>query len=394
MARSLVRTGHDVTVVCGSYGAGVTGLEHAFRHGKREGTVDGIRVIEFDISYANTDGFLRRTALFLLFAIRGLIHALRDDYDVLFATTTPLTAALPGIAARWIRRKPFVFEVRDLWPELPRAMGVITNPMVLWSLSILEWCAYRSADRLIGLSPGIVTGIADRGVRDEIITMVPNGCDLSFFADAQSADVCRAELPSEAADLAGTDLLAVYSGTHGRANGLDVLVDAAKQLELLGRTDIKILLVGAGSEKQRLKARAEGMACIRFSAPVAKAELIPLFGRADVGLQILASVPAFYYGTSPNKFFDYLAAGLPVLTNYPGWVADLIKQHDCGLACSPEPTSIARALIQAADDRATLRRQGTSARLLAETEFDRRVLAQRWGRWVEGTLKAPGSPAL
>ena len=181
MARRLVRAGHEVTLVCGSYAGGQTGLTGPFRDGRRAGRVDGIQVIELELPYANRDGFLKRALTFVRFAWRSTWIALRRDYDVVFATTTPLTAGIPGICARWLRGKPFVFEVRDLWPELPKAMGVITNPLVLWALGVLEWLSYRSAQRLVGLSPGIVDGIARRGVARERITLIPNGCDLDIF---------------------------------------------------------------------------------------------------------------------------------------------------------------------------------------------------------------------
>ena len=151
MARRLVSQGHEVTMVCGSYGGGNTGLAGDFSRGRREGKVDGIEVIEFDLAYSNADGFIKRSLLFLLFALRSVGVALTHQYDVLFATTTPLTAGIPGIFSRWLRGKPFVFEVRDLWPELPREMGVITNPVVLWAMGVLEWVSYRSAHRVVGL---------------------------------------------------------------------------------------------------------------------------------------------------------------------------------------------------------------------------------------------------
>jgi len=182
MAQALLAAGHNVTMVCGSYDGGQTGLNHPFRNGYRDGVVEGIQIIEFDMAYSNDDGLFKRAWIFLKFAFRSIGLVFTEKYDVLFATSTPLTAAIPGIFARWLRVKPFVFEVRDLWPELPRAMGVIRNPLLLSAMSALEWASYRSAHRLIGLSPGIVEGITLRGVSRSSIAMVPNGCDLDIFA--------------------------------------------------------------------------------------------------------------------------------------------------------------------------------------------------------------------
>ncbi len=365
-------------MVCGSYGVGHTGIHGPFVSGRREGMVEGLKVIEFDLSYSNSDGFLTRSKTFAKFALGSIGIAMRHRYDLLFATTTPLTAGIPGIFARWLRRKPFVFEVRDLWPELPRAMGLITNPVVLALMSVLEWVSYRSAQRLVGLSPGICQGIRKRGVAENRIVMVPNGCDFSIFDD-------KAVAPWRPEGVAEGDLMAVFTGTHGLANGLDAALNAAAVLQKRGRNDIKLVLVGDGKLKPQLKARAEaeGLTNVLFLDPVDKAKLSQLMAAADLGMQLLANIPAFYYGTSPNKFFDYISSGLPVLNNYPGWLADLINESGCGLPVSPEdPVAFANALICAADDRAALANMGRNARQLAAERFDRTKLAVHWVSWV------------
>jgi glycosyltransferase involved in cell wall biosynthesis len=383
MARRLVARDHQVTMVCGSYGGGVTGLTMPFFKGRRRGPVDGIEIIEFDLAYTNSDGLFKRALTFLKFASHSVGLAFTEQYDVLFATTTPLTAGIPGIFARWLRGKPFVFEVRDLWPELPRAMGVITNPVILGAMSLLEWASYRSAHRLIGLSPGIVEGIAHRGVLRERIALVPNGCDLGIFAGEVE--------PWRPAQVQPSDLLAVFAGTHGMANGLDAVLDAAADLKRRGRDDIKLLLIGQGKLKPGLQARAkrEKLDSVVFHDPVNKVRLAGLMASTDVGIQSLANVPAFYYGTSPNKFFDYISAGLPVLNNYPGWLAELITQNGCGFAVPPDnPAAFADALEQAASDRIALKSMGQRGRTLAAKDFDRMLLSDRWVDWLEGVHPA------
>lgn len=383
MARRLLHHGHKVTMVCGSYGIGATGLDGPYHGNMRRGTVDGIDVIEFDLSYSNHDGFVKRAATFWEYAWGSLRLALTESYDLVFATTTPLTAGVPGIVARWLRGKPFVFEVRDLWPELPREMGVITNPVVLTAMSFLEWASYRSAGRCIGLSPGIASGIARRGVKAERIETIPNGCDNRIFRKKQSKG--RPEPVSSG------DLLAIFTGTHGIANGLDAVLDAARVLQARGRDDIKFALVGDGKLKPALQERAkrEKLKNVLFYDPMNKQKLAELMSGADLGLQVLANLPAFYYGTSPNKFFDYIAAGLPVLNNYPGWIADIIDENDCGFVVPPEnPEKFADALEDAAADRLELTKKGMRGEALAVSRFDRDLLADRWVAWVtEGDRK-------
>ena len=385
MARKLIARGHSVTMVCGRAQGGTTGLTGNFENGRRRGIVDGIDVIELNLEYSNSDGFTKRIKTFLSFALRSVQIALNEKYDLVFATTTPLTAGIPGILARWLRGKPFVFEVRDLWPELPKAMGVIKNPLVLWAMGVLEWVSYRSAHRLIGLSPGIVEGIKARGVPAERIAMVPNGCDLDIFASEVE--------PWRPEGIGPDELMAVFAGTHGMANGLDAVLDAAAVLKRRGRADIKFLLIGNGKLKPHLQLRAqrEGLENVVFHDPVNKARLAGLMRATDVGMQILANVPAFYYGTSPNKFFDYISAGVPVLNNYPGWLAEMIESNGCGYAVpAADPAAFADALELAAAERDQLVVKGERARELAEREFDRRVLSDKWARWVEGAAdKAP-----
>lgn len=381
MARQLIESGHQVTMVCGSYDKGETGLTQPFKRGKRTGQVNGIDIIEFDLAYSNSDGFIKRALIFLKFALRSILVALTARYDVVFATTTPLTAGIPGVFARWLRFKPFVFEVRDLWPELPREMGVITNPVVLWAMSVLEFVSYRSAHKLIGLSPGIVEGIAKRGVPIERIALIPNGCDLDIFAGEVE--------PWRPAEVADDDLMAIFAGTHGMANGLDAVLDAAAELKKRGRKDIKILLIGQGKLKPSLQARAnaEKLDNVVFHEPVNKARLAGLMASTDVGLQVLANVPAFYYGTSPNKFFDYIAAGLPVINNYPGWLAGMITEHNLGFAVPPEdPATFADALEAAAADREALKAMGANARQLAEDQFSRDKLSKEFVEWLESVV--------
>jgi len=373
MARRLVERGHKVTMVCASYSVSDTGLSGEFRKGNREGVVDGIRVIEFQLPISNKDSLPKRTWTFLKYSLRSCSVALFEKYDLAFATSTPLTAAIPALAARWLRWKPYVFEVRDLWPELPKAMGVVTNPVVLWAMGWLERRAYKSATNCIGLAPGIVDGIAKYIPRSRV-TLIPNGCDLQFL-DSRETEKWRPE------PLVDDDFVAVFTGTHGQANGLGAVLDAAKVLQARGNTQIKFLLVGDGKLKPKLQARAnaENIENVIFHDSVSKTKIASLLAGADMGLQILANIPAFYYGTSPNKFFDYLAAGKPVLTNYPGWVADLIAEHDCGVAVPPDdPEAFADALESLASDRDSIERKSVNSRALAESEFDRGPLSDQF----------------
>lgn len=386
MAKALIKAGHQVTMVCGSFTIGQTGLTGDFIQGMRRGVIEGIDVIELELPYSNNDSFLQRTQVFLKFAWRSILIALREKSDVVFATSTPLTAGIPGIVAKWFRNKPFVFEVRDLWPELPKAMGVITNPVILWMMSVLEWCSYRSADAAIGLSPGIVEGIEKRATKNLPVAMIPNGCDIKLMENIQRN---RTEIRQSIKGIDVDDFVAIFTGAHGKANALHNALAAAKVLKEKSISNIKFLFIGAGKHKQELinQAQAQNLDNCLFLDPMPKTELVDYLHASDIGLMLLDNVPAFFYGTSPNKFFDYIAAGLPVLNNYPGWLADMIQEYDIGYAIEPDnPNAFAEALI-AAQGNINLKELSNNANLLAKDKFHRHILARQFIQHLENVGK-------
>jgi glycosyltransferase involved in cell wall biosynthesis len=379
MARALVEAGHEVTMVFGMHPRVGIALQKCERSGVHSGEVDGIRLIGLPFGYTNKLSIRQRIGIFLGFAWHSLRIALREEYDLIFATSTPLTAAIPGIAARWFRRKPFVFEVRDLWPELPRAMGM-KNPLLLGGMWILEGLAYRSSIGCIGLSPGIVEGIIRRSPEAHPVAMVPNGCDLDIFHPALRAPIT---IPG----IAPGDFVAGFTGAHGRANGLDAVLAGAAELKKRGSHHIKFLLIGDGSEKARLMAQAEAEALknVIFLPSMPKKELAAITASLGCGLMFLDNIPAFYRGTSPNKFFDYLAAGIPVVNNYPGWLAELITEAQCGAVVPPgDPVALADVLERLASDPEGCRSMGAHARKLGESHFSRDALATKFREFLEG----------
>tara|TARA_Y100000816_G_scaffold52638_1_gene33798 strand:+ start:201 stop:1403 length:1203 start_codon:yes stop_codon:yes gene_type:complete len=372
-AKKLIKNGHSVTMICGSYWISNTGLSGSFKNGRRSGTVDGINVVEFELSYSNADSFIKRTLIFFKYSWQGIKIALLEDYDILFATSTPLTAGIPGIISKIFRRKTFIFEIRDLWPELPKAMGVITNPFLLKMMDWLETISYKMATACIGLSPGIVNGIKKK-VNHKKVKMIPNGCDLELIKSISHNKKDR-------------KFIAVYTGAHGFANGLDSVLDGAKILLQKGESDIEIQLIGDGALKPKLNQRVEdeNINNCKLIEPMGKSDLFTYLRKnADIGLMILDDIPAFYYGTSPNKFFDYIALGLPVLNNYPGWLAEMISENKCGIAVKPRaPNAFAEALITMKEDKKSLAQMGQNAKKLAVSKFNRNKLSDQFVNFLE-----------
>jgi glycosyltransferase involved in cell wall biosynthesis len=342
--------------------------------------VDGIRVMCVAEPYSNKMGFARRIVAFGRFA-REAYRIIRTlNADLVFATSTPLTVGIPGMKGARHLGVPFVFEVRDLWPELPIAMGIVRNPALKLYLRRMERRIYRAADRIIALAPGIREGIVRTGYPEQRVRMIPNACDLDLFQPSGGPlDDPRFGIPGE--------IRLCFTGAHGLANGLDAVLDAAAELKRRHATGVRLVFIGAGRERDRLmeRSRREGLESLTAWVPsIPKAELARILPRMDAGMMILKNVPAFYYGTSPNKFFDYIASGLPVLNNYPGWLAGMIEEKRCGIAVPPDdPKAFADAVLWIRDHRAECREMGRRARELAESQFSRDRLGAEFVKTLE-----------
>jgi glycosyltransferase involved in cell wall biosynthesis len=387
MARALAARGHAVTIACGSYAGADTGLAGAFRRGRREGRMGGFRVVEFAIPCGNAQGLAARGAAFARYAARASAMALSGTWDVAVASSTPLTVALPALAARHGRGTPFVFEIRDPWPELPRAMEVGSPP--LWfAMDRLAGAACRSAAAVIGLSEGMAETAVARGADPAAVSVVPNGADLDLFGPQVAPWRPEEARPNEA--------LAVYAGAHGRANGLDLLLRAAALLRAEG-APLRLLLVGEGSEKPRLVAgaAAAGLGNLSFLDPLPKPRLAALLAGCQIGVQCLAPVPEFAEWTAPNKLMDYMAAGLPVVAAMNGRAARLLSEGPCGVATPPgDAAALAGALAALTASPARRAAMGAAARAQAVRRWDRRLLAARFCAVVEGAAVPRAAPAF
>ena len=259
---------------------------------------------------------------------------------MVFASSTPLPV---GEIGRRIARRhgtPFVFEVRDLWPEIPEAIGALKNPFLRRSAHRMAHRVYSSADHVIALSPGMKSGVMEWGVPEEKITVVPNCCDTTLFGPTDRREELRAEHGWQ------RKLVCVHSGSMGVVNGLDYLLDCAKVLDEQGVKDVRIAIVGDGREKQRLRQRIadEGIKSAAVFDAVPKRDMPALLSAADIG--VVSFLPLPYMDTnSANKFFDFLASGLPVVINYSGWQAAELAEGGAGMTVNPrDPASLAEAL--------------------------------------------------
>ena len=383
LAGALAARGHAVTLACGQYAGAHTGLQGGFQAGRREGRVGSFRVVEFAIPCGNAQALRARTGAFLRYASRATALALAEPWDLVIASSTPLTGALPALAARRLRGTPFLFEIRDPWPELPRAMGQ-GNPALWWGMDRLANAACRRAAGVVALSEGMAGTALAHGAAAARLSVVPNGCDLHLFGPHIA--------PWRPAEAASWEILATYAGAHGPANGLHQLLDTAAWLQARGHTGIRLLLVGQGAEKAGLQARAtaQGLTNVTFLDPLSKTRLAGLLAGSQVALHCLAPHPAFAEYTAPNKLMDALAAGLPVVTNVPGHAARVVAEGPSGLAVPPaDPAAMAQALLHLAEASGQRLAMGRAARQQAVRRWDRRLLAQRFCAAAEQAAHRP-----
>ncbi len=371
-ARRLIAAGHDVCMVTSSamLPTQYQNQEHIY-----EAEIAGIPTVVIPVAYGNEMSFGERIRAFARFAILASIEATRRPADVIFATSTPLTIAVPGIVGRIWQRIPLVFEVRDLWPELPIAIGALQNPLARMGASMLEWLAYHASAEIIALSPGMADGIKRRGIADERVTIIPNSCDIELFdVPAERGQHIRACIPGLSAD----QPLIVYTGTFGKINNVGYLVDVAAALYHLA-PDARILLVGAGAEHDHIvdRARARGVfeRNLWVWKPISKTEMPDLLAAATIATSLFLPIRPMW-NNSANKFFDALAAGKPIAINYGGWQADLLRETGAGIVLSAyDPTEAAHAIATFINDKERLRQASQAARNLARTQFDRDHMA-------------------
>ncbi len=372
-ARRLIDAGHDVTMITS---AGY--LPDAYKHYTRPTQIDieGVPTLIIPVPYSNYMSFPQRLRAFVSFAARAAYHGMKTRADIVYASSAPLTIAIPGIAASRWQRIPMVFEVRDLWPELPIAIGAIKNPVFIWAARALEWVAYHAAHHVVALSPGIADGVSRRGIHADKITVIPNAADLDLFdVPPETGDPIRQRL-----GITPDQPLIVYTGTFGIMNNVGFLVEIAALMRDID-ADITFLLIGSGGEFEKIEAKARALGVLGVNThiwrPISKLEIPAVLSAATAAASLFIPVREMW-NNSANKFFDALAAGRPIIINYGGWQADLLDQTGAGLRISDtDATSAAHDLAAFVRDADRMAHARAAARELARTAFDREIMAAR-----------------
>jgi len=376
-SKRLVRDGHDVDVITSTAFLPVERSSRWRLVTRLE--IDGIRVHAIHVQYANQMSFARRLMAFFLFMVMSSLYVLTlRKRDLIFATSTPLTIGIPALVGRTLLGIPLVFEVRDLWPDIPVAMGYIKNPVVIRCLHWFEKTLYSKASKVVALSRGMAEAIVGKGVDGGKIVVIPNASDMEEFSrrDGWVDPLAKYRTSAETR-------ICLYAGTFGAVNNVGYIVDLAAHLRTM-KPEIKFVLIGDGAERKKIvrKIEASGLGNTVFLVgPVKRSELVAYIQPADACLSTVLNIPELS-NNSANKFFDALAAGKPVIINYGGWQADVIERNRVGLVLSYNYEESARRLSAFfADERS--RNMESHIRRFAEANYGREKL---FGQWLNEAL--------
>jgi glycosyltransferase involved in cell wall biosynthesis len=381
LAQHLVKRGHRVTIIASpiSYLTGQSRVPQK-QLIRKENPADGIEILRTYTYPAFHRSFLHRLVSFFSFMASSFLAGMQvRKVDLVWGTSPPIFQGITAWLLARLKRVPFLFEVRDLWPEFAIAVGVLRNPVLIKASLWLERFLYRQADTVMVNSPGFIQHVTQRGARK--VELVANGADPDMFAENSSGDDFRARH-----GLNGK-FVVLYAGAHGMSNDLGIVLSAAAQVR--ERSDVVFLLVGDGKEKAHLQTQAEreGLTNVLFLPSVPKNQMSAVLAASDACVAILKPLD-MYKTTYPNKVFDYMAAGKPVVLAIDGVIRAVVEAARAGIFTPPgNADEIAKAVVALADDPQSATEMGRCGREYLIEHFDRARLADELVRVMESVKK-------
>jgi len=382
-ARNLVKRGHKITILTGIK------LNNSMVNKKKKNDecVEGVHIIYLKTPYSNHMPFKKRLYSFIDFSLRAILAGIKiKSYDLIFATSTPLTVAIPGLILSFLRRVPMIFEVRDLWPEVPIQMGVIKNKLLIKLLHWFEAFTYRHSKHIVALSPGMVNGVLATGVARNKVTMIPNYCNLDFFKPGKPN---RKKILGK---LTYNNPIIAYCGTISYANNLELIIYAAEKLQEMSNPII-FVIAGEGILKPKLEklSKVKKLKNVIFLGKINKYEVVELYRKAIACLVLFKNLPILSTNSpnkffdaistgkppilstnSPNKFFDAISTGKPIITNMGGWIGTLIETNNIGFSIDPnDDNALINAVVKILNmNKDQINKMERSARNLAKEKFN------------------------
>ena len=380
LARHLAAQGHRVSIIASPI---------SYLTGKQEKTnkvtydADGLITIYRTYTYpALHKSFIHRIFSFVSFMLSSFFKSLSiREVDLVWGTSPPIFQSFTAWLVARLKHRPFILEIRDLWPAFAIAVGVLKNKTLIKLSSWLEKFLYKHADRIIVNSPGFIQHIQSKGGRN--IFLVPNGADLSQFKKVQKN--ARDSFPQWIGKY-----VVLYTGAHGMSNDLEIVLQSAKLLEKL--EDIHFVLLGDGKEKPYLiqKAHELGLNNLEFLDPLPKSQMPSVIAAVDSCLAILKPIE-MYKTTYPNKVFDYMASGKPIVLAIDGVIREVVEKADCGVFCQPgDPQKMVKAILMLYNNKNGAVKKGINGQVYLARHFDRAKIAQYFLDLVKETVDCYG----
>ena len=374
-ARLLASRGHKVTVIASpvSYITGAPTPSQPPPSSKKMGEVpkaEGVEILRASVYTAHHKSFFHRSIAFFSFMFSSLLIGLKVKHvDLVWGTSPPIFQGATGWVLAKIKRVPFLFEVRDLWPQFAIAVGVLKNPVLIRATEWLERFLYRNADQVMVNSPGFLEAVTSRGAKR--VELIPNGADPSMFdPEDDGAEFRRAQHLED-------KFVVMYAGAHGISNDLGVVLESASLLAEV--PEIQIVLVGDGKEKFALQTQAEklNLKNVTFLPSVPKSEMAKTLAGAHACIAILKPLEE-YKTTYPNKVFDYMAAARPVILAIDGVIREVVESAKCGMFSTPgDAVELADTIRLFYTNRDRSKRMGLAGREYLERNFSRAVIGEK-----------------
>ncbi|MBC7452071.1 MAG: glycosyltransferase family 4 protein [Cytophagales bacterium] len=369
IAKSLTEAGHRVTILTGS---GNFNIQPDTLFSTQ--STNGIQIDCIRIKYDHHMSYVRRMYAFASFFILSCLRVFRykKSTDVIYAVSTPLSIGVIGLWYQCILRKPMFFEIGDLWPDVPVQMGIVKNTLLIRFLYWMEQKIYAGSRHIILLSEGMRAYMLKKGIPAEKFSVLYNGTNIHQFSPVAGKEALRKQynIPIE-------QFIVLYAGTMGVANRLEFFVDAAAHIEALGNTSICFYFIGGGNRLDAMKkyAAQKNLSSVLFLDSMSKDLVSDYFRLADIGIVSFAPFDILETN-SANKYYDYLASGLPVLINYEGWQKIAIEDAHCGYSVTDVETAGAK-IIQLSQQPEEYSTMSANARVLAEDQYDRNIIAMQ-----------------
>ena len=332
------------------------------------------KIFSTKAKYNNSMSYLRRISTFFNYIIRSIIIGIKlKGIDIVFATSTPLTIAIPGYILSKFHKSKFIFEVRDVWPDIPIELGVIKNKIIIKILKKFELFIYNKSSHIIVASKGMLKNLLNKGINRSKISVITNIANIELFDSIKT----NKDKEKKILDLSDK-FVCIHPGTMGFVNGLDYVLDVAKEVNKID-DNVIFLLVGDGKERGHLISRKkkENLDNVILIKSIPKIEIIKMIKASDLGIMSVRNYKILE-DNSANKFFDFFAAGLPILINYGGWQKEILESYNAGFSTSPTNFhDMAEKILYLKSNRKLVEEMSKNSRALAEEKFSRNICCNK-----------------